>query len=213
MNAPARQGQIMQPYEVPPVDEERAARIAALFMRRSTLSKSEAALLREVFPLIFDEHFELVMSHLRRRGVREDVIEDNVQEVFIALFVQILEDGFPQNIPAMLHTIAEGRARNHHRTEQRAPTFVPIPSSRTEKPRSVRDIERIIDVQSLLCTILPEIPADRRRVVELVLLQDLTCEEAAELLKIPDGTVKTRLLAARKTIKARMEEMWPESQR
>jgi RNA polymerase sigma-70 factor (ECF subfamily) len=200
--------------ELPHVDDERAAEITALFLRRSALSKSEAALLREVYAVIFEGYFDLVWHHLVRRGIRDEAeAEEALQEVFFTLFLYILENGFPESIPAMLHTIAEGRARNHNRAERRAPVFVPVPSSGSEKPRSARDIERIIDVQTLLRVILPEISPEQRQVVELVLLEELTCADAAAVLRIPDGTVKSRLLSARNTIAERIEALWPASQR
>ena len=62
-------------------EAERQTKLTQLARRRSKLSTEEAALLRELFHDIFDEHHEQVWNHVRRRVPSDDDAEEIVQDV------------------------------------------------------------------------------------------------------------------------------------
>jgi RNA polymerase sigma-70 factor (ECF subfamily) len=49
------------------------------------------------------------------------------------------------------------------------------------------------------------LPADQRQVIELFYLQEKSIEDVAEMLDLPEGTVKSHLHRARKALAAMME--------
>ncbi len=100
---------------------ERHERLAQLVLRRTKLSASEAKLFREVFPEIFAAHYDAVWQALRKRGARDPALDDLVQDVFFAFFSQVLEEGFPYNLPAKLKSLAAGKALNQARGANRDP--------------------------------------------------------------------------------------------
>ena len=110
-------------------EAERRERLTQLVLRRSKLSPDEAALLREVFPQIVDAHHDQVWNHLRKRGLESHEAEDLLQEVFLTLHNQILETGFVDSIPAMLHRLTDRKVLNHVRAQKRAPFSIGLPSS------------------------------------------------------------------------------------
>ena len=194
-------------------DAERHARLAELVLRRTKLSASEASLFREVFPEIFAAHYEAVWQALRRRGARDPALDDLVQDVFFAFFRQVLEEGFPDNLPTKLRNLAAGKALNQVRGVNRDPVSLGVPSSGSEKPRSAPEAERTLDLLELARRLLPALSPDHRAVVQAVLLRDLSHEEAAAELNLSRSTVTMRLLAAKRQLFTMAELFLPQSQR
>lgn len=194
-------------------DEERQKRLTQLVLRRSKLSDDEAALLREVFPDILTTHHDLVWNRLRRRGLENHDAEDLQQEVFVALHTYILEHGFPDTLPGLLYRLTEGKLLNFLRTRKRAPLSVALPSSGSEKPRSSRDVERAMDVRELARHIFPQLSPEQQEVIETVVVNGLSHSEAAAVLGLPEGTVKSRLIAAKRALLRLAEPFLPASQR
>ena len=54
---------------------------------------------------------------------------------------------------------------------------------------------------------------DEKDVIQLIVFHDLTTDEAAEVLEIPEGTVKSRLSKAKKQLLPMIKRLLPESQR
>jgi len=194
-------------------EAERRERLAQLALRRSKLSASEAVLLREVFPAIFDAHHDQVWNQLRRRSLDGEEAEDLLQEVFLALYGRILEHGFPDSVGAVLRVLTEGLVLNHVRAKRRAPESVALPSSGSEKPASEPDVEQALDLREMARRVLPELSPEHHEVVELVILNGLSHHDAAAVLGLPEGTVKSRLMWAKRALADLAERFLPPSQR
>ncbi len=194
-------------------EAESGERLAPLSRRRSKLSAEEAALLRKAFPRIFDEHYDLVTNHLRRWRLADHDVEELLQETFLALHGYILEHGFPDSIPAMLRSLADGRYWNFDRARERSLLDTGLPSSGSEKPRSGFDIDRALDLHRLVRAVLPKLSPEHRDVVDKVILNGLTYGAAAEELGIPEDTLKSRLRAAKDVLLGLLDPLLPASQR
>jgi RNA polymerase sigma factor (sigma-70 family) len=191
----------------------REERLAALVLRRTALSASEAELFREVFPDIFAAHYDRVWSVLRRRGARDAVLYDLAQDVFLAFFKQVIELGFPDSISAKLQALAAGRALNQMRGERRDPVTLGVPSSGSEKPRSAPEAERALDLVTVARHLLHALSQEHRDVVEAIVLRELSHDEAAAELGLSRTTVTSRLMAAQRRLAAMAGLFLPASQR
>jgi RNA polymerase sigma factor (sigma-70 family) len=194
-------------------EEERREALTALVLRRSKLSESEAVLLRQVFPEIVAAHHDQVWNRLRKRGLADDETEDLLQETFLALYNHLLEHGFPDNVPSMLHLLMKGKFLNHVRGRMRIPESIALPSSGSEKPRSEPDVERALDLRELARRALPQLAPEHQGVVEKVILNGLSHGDAAAVLGLTEGTVKGRLIGAKRELIALAERFLPPSQR
>jgi RNA polymerase sigma-70 factor (ECF subfamily) len=194
-------------------EAERRDRLTQLVLCRSKLSASEALLLREVFPEIAASHRDQVWSWLRRRDVLGPEAEDLMQETFLALYNHILEHGFPDSLAAMLQRITAGKLLNHRRTRGRAPESLGLPSSGSEKPRSGPDAERTLALRELAWRLVDQLSPEHQSVVEAVIFEGLSHRAAADVLALPEGTVKSRLIAAKRELLALAERLLPPSQR
>jgi RNA polymerase sigma factor (sigma-70 family) len=197
----------------PSPEAARQERLAQLVLCRTKLSASEALLLNEVFPTIVASHYDRVWNWLRKRGLPSHEAEDLLQEAFLDLHGYILEHGFPDNLPGLLRKITMQKFLDYLRARRRAPVSVALPSSGSEKPRSDGNVERLLARRELTHRLLEQLSPEHRSVIETVLLNGLTHGDAAAVLGLPEGTVKSRLLAARRELWALVERMLPPSQR
>ena len=195
-------------------EAEDQERVAQLMRRRSKLSPDEAALLGKVFHQTVAPHREHIWNLLQKQGVESHEVEDLLQEVLLALHNFILENGFVDSVPGMLHTIAERKGLNHVRDQNRAPFTIGLPSSGSERPKSSQlDIEKALHFQGVARRIFAQLSPEHQEVIDKVLLKGLTHTDAAAELGIPEGTLKSRLLAAKRALLALAEPLLPPSQR
>lgn len=181
--------------------QERLARIVALMKRDSKLTEEEVAFFHdEVFPHIYETHYGLVMDWLRKRMLDDRDIEDLHQEAFCAFFEDVCKKGFSVSIPALLCSHARWQYLNHFHARQRSPMSLGLPSSRSERPPSGPNAERIAVAREIGGALLADLDPENQAVVELVFLSELTHEEAAEALGITVGTLKGRVTKAKEDI-------------
>jgi RNA polymerase sigma-70 factor (ECF subfamily) len=88
-----------------------------------------------------------------------------------------------------------------------------LPSSGSEKPTSEREVETVLDLRELERVVFEALNPDQRGVVETVIQDELSHPEAAAVLDIPEGTVKSRVLAAKQRILEIAKRILPKSQR
>lgn len=142
---------------------------------------------------------------------RSDVdAQDLVQETLLRAYRAI--DRFDGRYPrAWLMTIM--RNANINRARKKKPDLLDDPDATFERSTTFAETETPEDiamVDELDATIeesFRSLPDKFREVVELVDLNGLAYQEAADLLDVPVGTVMSRLHRARKRIRAHIEEV------
>lgn len=188
-------------------------KIARLVQRRSKLTEEEVALLHWMFPEILAAHGDTVRGKLRRRGLSDAEAEEIFQEAFLGLFAYIVGQGFPDDVEAWLRSCAWRRFLNVVRDRRRSRESPGLPSSGSEKPPSAPDIDRVLDLHDVAQHLFTLLPPEQYDVIEAVVLSGLTHREAAEVLDVPEGTVKSRLVLAKAALLAHAEPLLPPSQR
>jgi RNA polymerase sigma factor (sigma-70 family) len=192
---------------------ERRERLAELVLRRTKLTRSEVALLREVFPELFTMYRPNVLTYLRRRRVPEADTNDASQDVFLALHRKIADEGFPESVRVRLYQLAKRVAWNYKRGDERDPVSVGLPSSGSEPVPTPPDLARAIDFQAIAPQLIERLTDQQREVVELALIDQFSHAETAEALELPIGTVKSRLAKAKSVMLELLERLLPPSQR
>ena len=210
MNSPSKATRERCPQAT---DKERQEKLQRLVLCREKLSPEDAELFREIFPDLFKAHSRSVWNYLCNRGLLKHEAEDLLQETFVLLHERILDKGFPDELMAMLHSIADGKIRNYRRGQRRDPVSLRVVSSRSQPPMSGLDIDRALDLRELAEQILPQLSPTHREVIEKLVIQGLSYRDAAEALNIPEGTLRTRLIAAKRTLAELAEPLLPPSQR
>jgi RNA polymerase sigma-70 factor (ECF subfamily) len=192
-------------------DAEREEALAKLVQRTTPLTDEEIALLREVWPIIVRAHFSAARRQVKRRLRNDAAVDDILQNTFLDL-LRALPGGFPKKgLPALVRTIAARRCLNWLRDNAHERMSVPLPSSGSEKPRSsapgteaIVERRELLEVGEQLRSMLSE---DHQEVFDLAILGDLSSGEAAELLDMPEGTYKSRVIAMRRAVKVAWEQL------
>ncbi|WP_219420391.1 RNA polymerase sigma factor, partial [Pseudonocardia nigra] len=125
----------------------------------------------------------------------EDLVQDTLIRAYRA--VHRFDGAHPR---AWLMTILRNTAANNHRRWQPALLDDPESPSRTppEQPGRIRPRRSSWTASSMMqCRALHDLTARQRAVVALVDVDGLSYAEAATRLAIPEGTVMSRLHAAR----------------
>lgn len=148
-------------------------------------------------------HHAPLLAHLYRLVGDHALAEDLVQETFLRLVREAHAYRYPRPFAPWLYTIARNLARNHwqsayHRRVAVGSEVAAIPA---DAPDPAAWLERL-EQREGLAGALAALPIEQREVLSLRYGQELPVEEAAAVLGLPAGTVKSRTFAALRRLRA-----------
>lgn len=156
---------------------------------------------------LVDAHLAFVWRTLRRAGVSEADADDAAQRVFLTVSRRLdeIRAGAER---AFIYSVAQGEASHVRRSYRRRAEVgqEPLEDRSTGRPRpdEVAGRQQALDHAR---RVLADMDEPLRQVFVLFEVEDLSCREIATLLGIPLGTVKSRLLRARGSFRARIGEL------
>jgi len=155
-----------------------------------------------------DDHYLFVWRSLRRLGVPEDEADDVAQEVFLVFSrkLEAIEPSAERGFLFRTATYTAMHAQRKYRRQRLLEESAAVLDEGGEQPSAEEDAERQ-ETLALLDASLASLPEDLRAVIILCDLEELTMNEAAEILALPAGTVASRLRRARTELSARMTRM------
>lgn len=144
----------------------------------------------------------LMMSSAPDRDAAEDV----AQEAFLRAYRALGQFRGQSTFRTWLYQIATNVARTHSsRRRDRKETQEPESAHARDRP-SEENIERRVIAHDQLRRALKELPDDWREALILRDIEGLEYREIAEMLKIPMGTVESRIFRGRRRLKAALRE-------
>ena len=158
---------------------------------------------------LYNEHHQAVRAFVRRLLSSSAEVEDLVHDVFVAAptaFRNYRGDG---SVRSFLFSMAVHHVSHHLRASTRRRTwldrfrFAPVhpPAPTTPEAHSQRR-----ELAERLQRALETLSFDHRTAIVLCEVEDLSSVEAAGVLGVPEGTVRTRLHHAKKKLRAIFEE-------
>lgn len=162
----------------------------------------------EALGLLYDRHAGWLHARLARRCADPEVVREVLQDTFVAVW-RSAGGHRGGEAGGWLWTIAARRLVDAQRAQRRAGRIVTLPMDTTGAEHASAAAlpsaeERVLagleygDVGAALTRISPEL----REVLQATVVDGLTTREAARLLGIPEGTVKTRAMRARGELRA-----------
>jgi RNA polymerase sigma-70 factor, ECF subfamily len=164
----------------------------------------------EALRILFDRHAPWLYLRLARRCADPGVVEEAVQDTFVAVWRKPSSYRGSGEVAAWLWGIALRRMIDRLRRPSRLARRLRALSPGSAGDRSAT-IEPSAEEQVLLgvqfgdlAGALNRLSPELRAVLQATVLDGLTTREAARLLGIPQGTVKTRLMRARAQLRGEL---------
>jgi RNA polymerase sigma-70 factor, ECF subfamily len=183
---------------------------AALFAPGLVGTLAEVAVpmtLKSRLSRLVDDHIDFVARILRNAGTAEADIDDEVQRVFIVLSNRLddVQSGSEKSflLQTALHIAARSRRTVARRREVLTDQLPQIadPVSTPEELADRRQMRQTVD------HILGQMDSDLRIVFLLYEVEQMTAAEIGTALKIPNGTVASRLRRARADFRDRVSTL------
>lgn len=157
---------------------------------------------------LYYETYNRVYFYAFKMFADENDAADVVQEVYIKVFTKISELNDVKAFPQWLYTITVNECRQKMRrdrkqilTDEGDAFFERILDSEPELEQ--RMVHR--DARTYLLAVIDFLPEEQKRAVLLYYYEQLTIRQIAEIEEVSEATVKSRLVLARKKLKAAVE--------
>jgi RNA polymerase sigma-70 factor, ECF subfamily len=183
----------------------------SVFVHSSALDGSEAALaVRELdVARVYRENADFVWASLQRLGIREDDLEDTLQEVFVVVHKRTASFDGSSKLTTWLFGICLRVASAYHRRGfRRNETCVAEPpenqidsSDTPEADLAARESRRRLDA------LLDGLALEKRAIFVMFELDEMPCDAIAQVFDVPIGTVYSRLHAARQDFQRALARM------
>jgi RNA polymerase sigma-70 factor, ECF subfamily len=156
---------------------------------------------------LYLEHGPALYSYvLRLLGGDTHRAEDVIQETLLRCWnKQTLADGEGMAVRPWMFRIARNIVIDTHRTKMARPQEIGGASWLTELGTDADDIERMLSSIVLHDALRALTPA-HREVLEATFFADRTTQQAATVLGVPQGTVKSRVYYALRSLRTALEE-------
>lgn len=151
----------------------------------------------DAFVLIYEHFGSQIHRYVFRLVGNQELADDITQETFLRAFQSIQGIAEDSNVSAWLYRIASNAAFDALR-RRKLITWMPIleESDKTDEFTSEDFAPQVIESHVVRRT-LAEMPPALAVCLVLRSVEGFSCEEIAEILKIPKGTVFSRLARAR----------------
>jgi RNA polymerase sigma-70 factor (ECF subfamily) len=154
---------------------------------------------RELYALIMARYQERLLRYAKVLVRDDDRAADVVQEAFIKTFLNLQGFNIHKKFSSWIYRIAHNEAMNHltkHRTEVALPDNVDFPSD--------EDLEERLGRQEMIARVekcLAQLPLIYSEPLALFFLDERSYEEISDILRLPMGTVATRIRRAKAYMK------------
>ena len=149
---------------------------------------------REALRELYERHGPWLLVRLSRRCSDPGYVEEALQDTFVAVWRSAKTYSGRGQVAAWLWSIAIRRLIDRLRT---ARNLEPLPAERSDVSVSAEEQVLVGVEYGDLAGALERLSPELRAVLQATAIDGLTTKEAAHLLGIPQGTVKTRLVRAR----------------
>jgi RNA polymerase sigma-70 factor (ECF subfamily) len=182
-------------------------------MRSEPDERDDVALLRAVargdedaLAALYDRHAGWLTVRLTRRCPMPDVVDHAIQDTFLALWRQAGSYRGGADVAAFIWGIGVRRLIDATRRENGARRPLPWRSAEPQVVVSAEDQVLVGIEHGRLGQALAQLSPELRAAIEATVLDGLTCAEAAVLLGVAEGTVKSRCHRARLALRAALAD-------
>jgi RNA polymerase sigma-70 factor (ECF subfamily) len=162
------------------------------------------------FEELASSYQNLVTGTLWKYGIDREDIEDVASEVFMKLYRNLHRYRPDHSFSSWLYRLTANHAIDSLRRGKRDRKQVELPAEIASRDPGASDALERNERAVLLRRGIQKIPGRYREAIILVYIDGMKLDEAAELLDLPIGTVKTRLMRGRKVLRRFLVRHHPE---
>ena len=155
---------------------------------------------QEAFGELVQRYQGLVAGVAWRYGTRREEVEDIVSEVFIKMYGSLDRFRPTHRFSSWLYRLAANHVIDHHRRNRREKNRVEMPEQVSSGDPAAGDAMEADERTRVLRAAMGDLPDKYREPLFLVYVEGMKVDEAARILALPGGTVKTRLMRGRKAL-------------
>lgn len=149
---------------------------------------------------VYREHGDFVWASLQRMGVRDADLQDQLQEVFVVVHRRLGDFEGRSALTTWLfgiclRVVAGYRRKLARRKEQGYETLPDVVDEGEERDPEQSAARQ--QARARLAKVLDDMDVDKRAVLVMFEVESLSCDEIAQMLAVPVGTIYSRLHAAR----------------
>ena len=156
---------------------------------------------REAVASLFDRHAGLLAVRLRRAGASPSETEDVLQETFLDVWRSAASFNGDGAVAAWLWGVARQKLAMLVRSESRARGRELRAAGRASFLDDEGGWAASIDARQAMERLDP----DQRSAFEMVVVRGLSVRDTADLLGVPEGTIKSRVHRARRVMREDMQ--------
>jgi RNA polymerase sigma-70 factor, ECF subfamily len=182
-------------------------------MTPGTGERNDAALMRAVargdeqaLAALYDRHAGWLTVRMTRRCGMPDVVDHAVQDTFLAVWREARSYRGGGEVAAFIWGIGVRRLIDTIRRENGSRRRLPWHAAQEQVVTSAEDQVLVGIEHGRLGQALADLSPELRGAIEATVLDGLTCAEAAVLLGVPEGTVKSRCHRARVALRAALAD-------
>jgi RNA polymerase sigma-70 factor, ECF subfamily len=169
---------------------------------------------RMAMQVLYARHHVRVFRFVRRLVPDETTAEDLISEVFLDVWRQAGRFEGRSAVSTWVLAIARFKALSALRKKPDAPLDEESLGAVEDPADDPQETLEKKDKSALIRKCLSRLSAEHRAIIDLVYYHDMSVEEAAQIVGIPENTVKTRMFYARKRLgellkAAGLERGWP----
>lgn len=156
--------------------------------------------MKMVFEEVYNEYVDIVFNYLRQRLKDSYLIEDILQETFYAVYRNLPELKKKDSIKSWILSIAHNKMVDKIRkvTKETLPDL----AEKEAEP----SIDPLPESTLFLEEILQKLPGEDRQILYGLYVLQLKYSELAEIMNLPEGTIKSKAYHARKELKDCLKE-------
>ena len=152
---------------------------------------------REAFEALYDRHAPWLAVRLRRRCRDHELVAEVLQDTFLTVWRRAGSYAGTGEAAGWLWTIGARKLIDALRARAARAEPAGEPAEADPAAPSVEDVALAAEIGGPLAAALDGLSPELRAVLQATVLDGLTTREAAVLLGVPEGTVKTRARRAR----------------
>ena len=158
---------------------------------------------QKAFELLVKQWQPRLLAYAKRTTGSLEAARDVLQDVWIAVSRSIRRLDSPEHFRGWIYRIVRNKCADWIRAEQARRRLATKMSETSQNPStgSVPDEHPVGQIIAMLRTL----PEERRTILTMFYLEELSIRDIGYALNIPEGTVKSRLYHARRMLKDALE--------